>query len=478
MDYLPLFLDVKNRPCLIIGGGAVAARKVAMLERARAAITVIAPKISVALQQRVDDGTITWQRKKFSEQDLQGYQLVMAATDDRRINAKVAACCRRRGILVNAADDSKNCDFILPSIIDRSPVQIAVSTGGASPVLARMLRTKLENSTPAAYGQLAKLIEDHRLEVKKKFISVDQRRKFWEQLLQGPVAELVFAGQLQGAQKLLQETLAKADEKALPQGEVYLVGAGPGDPDLLTFRALRLMQQADVVVYDRLVSPQIMLLVRQEAEQIYAGKERAQHTLPQETINRLLVHLAKEGKRVLRLKGGDPFIFGRGGEEIATLIDEQIPFQVVPGITAATGCATYAGIPLTHREFSQAVIFVTGHLKDGSVDLNWQMLAHRNQTLVFYMGTQGLKEICTNLKKHGLDASTPAAMVVQGTTPNQKVIIGNLDDLPLLVQRHDVKPPTLVIIGEVVQLHKKLHWFDPQKDITATAVKVFGAGNT
>lgn len=477
MDYLPLFLDVKEKPCLVVGGGGVAARKVTMLERAQARVTVIAPRLSESLQQRVDDGAITWHEKKFTAGDLRDYRLVMAATDDRQINAEVAACCRERNIPVNAADDAKNCDFIMPSIIDRSPLQIAVSTGGASPVLARMLRTRLESNTPATYGQLAKLIEDHRLAVKERFATVDQRRKFWERVLQGPIAELVFAGQLQAAEKLLQESITAIGEQDSPHGEVYLVGAGPGDPDLLTFRALRLMQQADVVVYDRLVTPQIMQLVRQEAEQIYAGKERAQHTLPQETINQLLVRLAKEGKRVLRLKGGDPFIFGRGGEEIATLIDERIPFQVVPGITAAAGCATYAGIPLTHREFSQAVIFATGHLRDGSVDLNWDMLAHRNQTLVFYMGLQGLEEICGNLKKHGLEVSTPAALVMQGTTPAQKVIIGDLNSLPSLVQRHDVKPPTLVIIGKVVQLHKKLHWFDPQEGTTADAVKVFGGGN-
>ncbi len=478
MDYLPLFLDVKNKPCLVVGGGGVAARKVAMLERARAQITVIAPQISASLQQRVDDGAIAWHEKKFTAEDLCDYRLVMAATDDRQVNAKVAACCRKRNIPVNAADDAKNCDFIMPSIIDRSPVQIAVSTGGASPVLARMLRTRLESNTPATYGQLAKLTEDHRLAVKERFPTIDRRRKFWEQVLQGPIAELVFAGQLKAAEKLFQEAIDSADIHDSPQGEVYLVGAGPGDPDLLTFRALRLMQQADVVVYDRLVSSQIMRLVRQEAEQIYAGKERTQHTLPQETINQLLVRLAKEGKRVLRLKGGDPFIFGRGGEEIATLIDERIPFQVVPGITAAAGCATYAGIPLTHREFSQAVIFATGHLRDGSIDLNWDMLAHRNQTLVFYMGLQGLQEICVNLKKHGLKARTPAALVMQGTTPAQQVIIGDLDTLPSLVQRHDVKPPTLVIIGEVVQLHKKLHWFDPQENTAVSAVKTFGRGNT
>lgn len=478
MDYLPLFLDIKNKPCLIVGGGVIAERKVSILARAQASITIIAPDITAEIK-RMLGKQITWQEKKFTIDDLENnssnYQIVIAATDNRKVNAKVSQLCRDKNILVNTADDSKNCDFILPSIIDRSPVQIAVSTGGASPVLARMLRTKLENCTPASYGHLAKLIEDNRVAVKEKFSTVDQRRKFWEQVLQGPIAELVFANQASAAQNLLDDAIQQADGSALPQGEVYLVGAGPGDPDLLTFRALSLMQQADVVVYDRLVSQEIMDLVRKDAEHIYAGKERSQHTLQQETINELLVRLAKEGKRVLRLKGGDPFIFGRGGEEIDSLVDENIPFQVVPGITAAAGCAAYAGIPLTHREYSQAVIFATGHLKDGTVDLNWEMLAHSNQTLVFYMGLHGLQIICDNLIKHGLSATTPAALIMQGTTSNQRNIIGNLENLPELVEKHDVKPPTLVIIGDVVKLHNKLNWFNPEEDVTAGAVKAFGA---
>ena len=475
MDYLPLFLDIKNKPCLIVGGGAIAERKVSMLIRAQAKLSIIAPEITSELKRKVENSEIDWLGKEFEASDLKNYQLVIAATDDKNVNAKIAMHCRVKNILVNAADDAQNCDFILPSIIDRSPVQIAVSTGGASPVLARMLRTKLENCTPASYGHLAKLIEDNRIKVKEKFSTIDQRRKFWEQVLQGPIAELVFANQLSAAKQLLEDAISQTDNDELPHGEVYLVGAGPGDPDLLTFRALRLMQQADVVVYDRLVSQEIMDLVRKDAELIYAGKERSQHTLQQETINELLVRLAKEGKRVLRLKGGDPFIFGRGGEEIASLIDENIPFQIVPGITAATGCAAYAGIPLTHREYSQAAIFATGHLKDGTVDLNWEMLAHTNQTLVFYMGLQGLEIICNNLIKHGLSPDTPAVLVMQGTTANQRNIIGTIENLPKLVKQHDVKPPTLVIIGEVVQLHEKLNWFNPEEDVTAGAVKAFGA---
>lgn len=479
MDYLPLFLDIKNKPCLIVGGGVIAERKVSILARAQASITIIAPETTTEIKRKIDANKITWLERSFSPNDLAAdlndYQIVIAATDDRAVNAEVAKLCRENNILVNTADDSKNCDFILPSIIDRSPVQIAVSTGGASPVLARMLRTKLENCTPASYGHLAKLIEDNRVKVKEKFSTIDERRKFWEQVLQGPISELVFANQASAAQKLLEDTIHQADNSELPKGEVYLVGSGPGDPDLLTFRALRLMQQADVVVYDRLVSQEIMDLVRKDAEHIYAGKERSQHALQQETINELLVRLAKDGKRVLRLKGGDPFIFGRGGEEIASLIDEKIPFQIVPGITAAAGCAAYAGIPLTHRKYSQAAIFATGHLKDNTVDLNWEMLAHSNQTLVIYMGLHGLQIISDNLIKHGLSAETPAALIMQGTTANQRNIIGNLKNLPELVKQHEVKPPTLVIIGEVVQLHEKLNWFNPEEDVTAGAVKAFGA---
>ncbi len=477
MNYLPLFLDIKNKSCLVVGGGLVASRKISLLIRAQARITVIAPDVTSEIRNQTNTAAVTWLQKDFTSEDLENlenFQLVLVATNNHKINAEIAEHCKIRKILVNTADDVQNCNFILPSIIDRSPVQIAVSTGGASPVLARMLRAKLENCIPAAYGQLAKLIENNRLKVKEKFSTVDQKRKFWEKIIQGPVAELVFSRQSSRAEKMLQDAIEHSDHHGLPQGEVYLVGAGPGDPDLLTFRALRLMQQADVVVYDRLVSQEIMDLIRKEAELIYAGKERSQHTLPQETINQLLVRLAKEGKRVLRLKGGDPFIFGRGGEEISTLIDEQIPFQVVPGITAAAGCAAYAGIPLTHREHSQAVIFATGHLSDGTVNLNWEMLAHKNQTLVFYMGLQGLENICASLTKHGLDPGTPAALIMQGTTAQQKVIIGNLSNLPKLVIQHAVKPPTLVIVGDVVNLHNTLHWFNPEEDVSASAVRYFG----
>ena len=396
-----------------------------------------------------------------------GKVIVIAATDNGVVNRRVAELVSARGVPVNVVDQPALCTFIMPSMIDRSPVQIAISTGGASPVLARLLRSRLETYIPAAYGKLGALVEGFRQKVKDVFPGTKERQRFWEQVLQGRVAELVFAGKDQAAAAALEKAISDADRGPVTLGEVFLVGAGPGDPDLLTFRALRLMQLADVVVYDRLVSPAILDLVRRDAEPIYVGKERDKHTVPQEGINQLLVRLAKEGKRVLRLKGGDPFIFGRGGEEIETLMDEGVPFQVVPGITAAAGCASYAGIPLTHRDYSQACVFVTGHLKDGSVNLNWKALAHPNQTLVFYMGLHGIASICDGLISHGLAPATPAALVQQGTTQNQRVYAGTLESLPELVQQHEVKPPTLIIVGDVVRLHDKLAWFEPVADVIA-----------
>jgi len=380
----------------------------------------------------------------------------------------VAVAARQRHIPVNVVDQPALCSFILPSIIERAPLVVAVSSGGASPVLARLLRARLETLIPAGYGRLAALAGAFRDQVKARFKPAE-RRRFWERVLQGPIAELVFSGREAEARAGLQAALEDprladpglSTHLSLTGGEVSLVGAGPGDPDLLTFRALRLMQQADVVVYDRLVSRPILDLVRLEAERIYAGKERAKHTLPQEDINHLLVRLAREGKRVVRLKGGDPFIFGRGGEEIDTLAAEGIPFQVVPGITAAAGCASYAGIPLTHRDFAQSVVFVTGHVQDGSMNLNWRALAQPGQTIVVYMGLLGIDILCKALVAHGLPAATPAALIQQGTLPQQRVLAGDLASLPELVRAGGVKAPTLIIIGEVVRLRERLKWFEP-----------------
>ena len=359
---------------------------------------------------------------------------------------------------VNVVDAPALCSVIFPAIVDRSPLVIAVSSGGDAPVLARLIRAKIETWIPSTYGQLAGLAARFRTRVKGLFPDVQQRRGFWEDVFQGPIADRQLAGQGAEAERLL---LAKINgEAAQTTGEVYLVGAGPGDPDLLTFRALRLMQQADVVLYDRLVAPAILELCRRDAERIYVGKRRADHAVPQDQINQQLVDLARQGKRVVRLKGGDPFIFGRGGEEIEELAAHGIPFQVVPGITAASGCAAYAGIPLTHRDYAQSVRFVTGHLKDGTSNLPWSDLVAPAQTLVFYMGLIGLPIICEQLIKHGRSADTPAALIQQGTTSNQRVFTGTLKDLPTLVAEHEVHAPTLVIVGEVVLLREKLKWFE------------------
>ncbi len=462
MDFLPIFLRLTDQPALVVGGGTVAARKVSLLREAGARVTVISPELDNSLNALKAANEIEHIEGLYQDEMVRNYQLVIAATADAAVNQRISEQAKARNIPVNVVDHPALCSFIMPSIVDRSPVVVAVSTGGASPVLARMIRARLETLIPASYGRLASLVQKYRAALQAKFSDVEQKRKFWERTLEGKVPELVFSGRDKEAETLLQATLEDIDEADLDEkGEVYLVGAGPGDPDLLTFRALRLMQRADVVLYDRLVSDEIVAMVRRDAEKIYVGKEKANHAVPQEKINQLLVRLAKEGKRVLRLKGGDPFIFGRGGEEIKDLFHEGISFQVVPGVTAAAGCAAYAGIPLTHREFSQSVSFVTGHLKDGSFNLNWTLLSQPNHTVVIYMGLTGLEIISQKLIEHGVSADMPAALIQQGTTRNQRVITGTLSTLPDKVKTEKVVPPTLIIIGEVVTLQDKLKWFDP-----------------
>ncbi|MDH1619686.1 siroheme synthase CysG [Pseudomonas chengduensis] len=456
MQFLPLFHKLQDRLVLVIGGGEVALRKARLLSDAGAVLHVVAPEIRSELQELAGPGGIFL--RGYASSDLQGVALVIAATDDVPLNAQISAEAQALGIPVNVVDAPALCSVIFPAIVDRSPLIVAVSSGGDAPVLARLIRAKIETWIPATYGQLANLGKRFRERVKQLFPDVQQRRVFWEDVFQGQIAESVFAGKPEEGERLLEERLAGAAPRAL--GEVYLVGAGPGDPDLLTFRALRLMQQADVVLYDRLVAPAIIELCRRDAERIYVGKRRADHAVPQEQINQLLIDLARQGKRVLRLKGGDPFIFGRGGEEIEQLAAEDIPFQVVPGITAASGCAAYAGIPLTHRDYAQSVRFVTGHLKDGSSNLPWQDLVAPGQTLVFYMGLVGLPGICEQLIAHGRSGATPAALVQQGTTQNQRVFTGTLETLAELVAEYEVHAPTLVIVGEVVTLRDKLAWFE------------------
>ncbi|HDS1817336.1 MAG: siroheme synthase CysG [Pseudomonas sp.] len=462
MDYLPLFHKLQGGRVLVVGGGEIALRKARLLADAGAALRVVAPEVDGQLAVLAREGGGEVLVRGYQAADLVGCRLVIAATDDTGLNAQVSADAQALNLPVNVVDAPALCTVIFPAIVDRSPLVVAVSSGGDAPVLARLIRAKLEAWIPSAYGELAGLAARFRHQVKRLYPDVNQRRGFWENVFQGPIAERQLAGQGAEAERLLQ---AMVDGAPVQQGgEVYLVGAGPGDPDLLTFRALRLMQQADVVLYDRLVAPAIIEMCRRDAERIYVGKRRAEHAVPQDQINRLLVDLAKQGKRVLRLKGGDPFIFGRGGEEIEELAEQGIPFQVVPGITAASGCSAYGGIPLTHRDYAQSVRFVTGHLKDGTSNLPWDDLVAPAQTLVFYMGLVGLPTICAELIRHGRAASTPAALVQQGTTRNQRVFTGTLADLPALVAQHEVHAPTLVIVGEVVQLREKLAWFEGSQD--------------
>lgn len=461
MKLLPVFLNVKDQPCLVVGGGEVAARKVALLRRANARVTVIAPSLCASLVELAQSREVEHKAAEFTPTDAAGFLLVVAATDDLTVNRQVSEAAHTRGVPVNVVDQPALCSFVMPSIVDRSPVVVAVSSSGTSPVLARLLRARLETLIPASYGRLATLVGKFRAQVKTKFKTTSERRRFWERILQGPIAEMLLAGQEKAAHAALQNAVQQAPGEEHTLGEVYVVGGGPGDPDLLTFRALRLMQQTDVVLYDRLVAKQVLDLVRREAERIYVGKKRDVHTVRQEEIHELMVKLARQGKRVLRLKGGDPFIFGRGGEEIGTLAEEGVAFQVVPGITAASGCAAYAGIPLTHRDYAQSCIFVTGHQRGDAIDLNWEALVQPQQTVVIYMGLTGLPIICRELIAHGMASDTPAALVEQGTTAQQRVFIGNLETLPDIVSTAEVHAPTLIIVGEVVRLHQKLAWFEP-----------------
>ncbi len=456
----PIFLDLTGRTVLVVGGGLVAERRVERLLRAGARVRLVAPRVSGPLARLVGEDAVQWHARPFRAEDVSAdLALVLAATDEPEVNRQVAELARARGILVNVADRRALCDFALPAIVDRPPLQVAIGTGGASPLLARLLRERIEAVLPSGLGALARWVDDHRERVRARLKQPDERRRLWEAVLEGPLGELVLAGQPERAAELLEEVLARGAERR-GVGEVYLVGAGPGDPDLLTLRALRLMQRADVVLHDRLVAPAVLDLVRREAERIDVGKKEGFHPVPQERIQALMVEHARAGKRVLRLKGGDPFLFGRGGEEIAHLAAAGIPFQVVPGVTAASGCAAYAGIPLTHRDHAQLCILATGHRRrDGQLDLPWDALARPGQTVVFYMGLHTLPLLCERLQAHGLAPRTPVAVVHRGTWRDQRVVEGTLEDIAARVAEAGLRPPALVVVGEVVRLRPALQWF-------------------
>jgi len=457
MQYLPVCLKLSEMSVLLVGAGTIATRKARLLLRAQARVTVVAPDMTDELQALLAEQGGNWQARKYREADLQDCTLVVAATPDRQVNQQVSEHAKARGIPVNVVDAPDLCTFIFPSIVDRDPLVIAISSSGKSPVLARQLRHRFDALLPAAYGKLADFGGRLRDRVKQAIPEETPRRLFWEKLMAGAAAEQVLAGREQRAETIFEEMLARED--GLAHGEVYLVGAGPGDPDLMTFKAARLLQSADVVLYDRLVSPAIMEMARRDAERIYVGKRRDDHAVPQEQINQLLVDLALAGKRVVRLKGGDPFVFGRGGEEIELLARHRIPFQVVPGITAGNAAACYAGIPLTHRDYAQSVRFVTGHLKDGTTNLDWSSFGSDSETVVFYMGLVGLPIICEQLQANGRAADTPVALVERATLSEQRVLTGTLATMAAIVEQEQPRAPTLIIVGPVVALHRQLAWF-------------------
>ncbi|WP_256383313.1 siroheme synthase CysG [Photobacterium toruni] len=460
MDYLPIFADLKRRPCLVVGGGNSAWRKTQMLLKAGADVGVIAPKLNADFTAAIAANQIRFVGNDFSATDLEGIFLAIAATPHKALNALVYQSANQRQVLVNVVDDTQRCSFIVPSIIDRSPIIVAISSSGKAPVLARLLRQKLEATLPQHLGKMATLAGDFRDYLTTKMPSFSGRRAFWEQVFNGRFADLVAVGRHSEAQQALHQQL---QQYTPPVGQVALIGAGPGDAGLLTLRGLQLMQQADVVLYDYLVSDDVMALVRRDSELVCVGKKAGFHSVPQQQINQLIVEYAQQGKRVVRLKGGDPFVFGRGAEELEVLAEAGIDFQVVPGITAAAGATAYAGIPLTHRDYAQTAMFITGHLKPDGKQLDWSTLARGNQTLVIYMGLMKSSHIQQQLLQHGRAAKTPIAIIERGTQATQKVLTGQLDQLADLAQH--AASPSLIVVGEVVKLSHKLAWFTTKEQL-------------
>ena len=454
MDYLPLFADLKNRPVLVVGGGDIAARKIELLRRAGAHVRVTARELGHELQALHEIAAIEWIAQTFDAEQLEGVFLVIAATDNNTLNSQVFDAANARHKLVNVVDDQPKCSFIFPSIVDRSPLVVAISSSGTAPVLARLLREKIEALLPANLGQMALVAGQWRDKVKQRYHQMSERRRFWERAFNGLFASQMAAGNVNEARRTLDRELENDSDN---QGEITLVGAGPGDAGLLTLRGLQVMQLADVVLYDHLVSDEVLELVRRDADRICVGKRAGAHSVSQEETNQLLVKLALEGKRVVRLKGGDPFIFGRGGEELQAAKAAGIPFQVVPGITAAAGATAYAGIPLTHRDHAQSVLFITGHCRADSNGIDWPSLARARQTLAIYMGTVKAAEIAAGLIEHGRDPATPVAVIGRGTRQDQQVLTGTLAQLEALAAT--APTPALLVIGEVVNLHGQLAWF-------------------
>ncbi|MBQ4859024.1 siroheme synthase CysG [Pseudoalteromonas sp. MMG007] len=475
MQYLPIFTKLDNKPVLVVGGGEVALRKCRAFLKARANVTLVAPWFCDELKEHAHNNEVTLIDAYFDESHLDGKMLVIAATDLDEVNNNVFELANARNVFVNVVDDQPKCTFIFPSIVDRDPITIAISSAGTAPVLARRLREKLETLIPQHIGPLATLVGSFRDKVKQRFKHFADRRQFWEGVFDSSVVSKVQTGNTDAAQAQLEQML---DAKAEPEGEVYVVGAGPGDPELLTLKALQLMQQADVVVYDYLVSDEIMELVRRDADLVCVGKRLGDHSVAQEDTNQMLVDFAKQGKKVCRIKGGDPFIYGRGGEEVQVLAANNVSYQIVPGITAAAGCSAYAGIPLTHRDHAQAIQFVTGHCKKDGQELDWQSLAKAHQTLAIYMGVIKSPHIQAELLNHGRSAATPVAIIENGTRKNQRVVTGQLGELADLIERNSIVSPALLIIGEVAALHSQLAWFGQNEQTSSFAQPLTDVSNS
>ena len=459
MIYFPAFFDLDGQHVLIVGGGEVALRKAALLERCGALITVVAPHIVPELLQRAAGGALTLAVREFVPADLDGMRLVIVATSRRAVNRWIANLSESRNIPVNVVDDAEASRFIVPAVIDRDPVLVAISTGGASPVLARRLRERLEALIPAKIGEFASWLETLRAAVKRKVRDTGERRRFFESLVDGEAARRFIGGDRKGAEQVARRLLESTAASPRALGEVTLVGAGPGDPELLTLKALRALQDADVILHDRLVPAAVLDLSRRDALRISVGKAAGRLGSTQEEINALLIEHAGHGRRVVRLKGGDPFIFGRGGEELQALAQAGIRFSVVPGITAATGCAAYAGIPLTHRDHAHSVTFVAGHAHGEGMEPDWRALAGLGGTAVFYMGLARLDHIVAKLLEHGAEATRPAGLIAQGTMAGQRVIAATLATLGAAARDAQLESPALLVVGEVVALHASLAWF-------------------
>ncbi len=471
MNYFPVFLDLKGQKVLVVGGGDVALRKVSLLERCGALITLVAPQIAPALMERAAAGTLKLAFREFIPDDLQGAHLVIVATAQRALNRWIARLADARSIPVNVVDDREASRFIVPAIIDRDPVLVAVSTGGTSPVLARRLRERLEAFIPKRFGDLALWLRELREASRRRLRGTGERRRYFEAVIDGPAARRFIEGDRRGALRIARQLLSTTSAAPRPAGSVTLVGAGPGDPELLTLKALRALQDADVILHDRLVSDTVLDLARRDATLICVGKTAGGAGTEQARIHGLLIEHAQAGRRVVRLKGGDPFVFGSGGEELEALARAHIDFSVVPGITAAAGCAAYAGIPLTHREYAHSVSFVTGHADAGGNEPDWRSLARPGATAVFYMGLGRLDHIATKLIEHGAAGTRPAAIIAQGTTAAQRVIAATLASIRDVASRANLQSPALLVVGDVVALHSTLAWFNPGAavDLSQTA---------